>query len=609
MITPLRAVEEELMSFVGELKRRNVVRVGIAYVVIGWVLAQIAEFAFDNFGAPEWVLKSFVVLLLLGLPIVLFFAWAFEMTPEGIKREKDVDRSHSITSHTGRKIDFLIIAVLVIAVGVLAFDKLVGDVDGTTATSLEQSVAVLPFVNMSDDADHFADGLTEELLNLLAKNRDLKVAGRTSSFAFKGRNDDLRGIGKALGVAKVLEGSVRRSGERLRVTAQLINVEDGFHLWSETYDRDMADIFDIQDEVAAAITQAMELHLTPATERLTDNADAYAAYLQAIALQSLEEREDIFTAIAALDRAVALDPEFAKAYELRAFFHWMSAGWVVPSAVGQRQVFDAASEALRLDPSLASARSLRDTSDVSNWTWTIEIGALEELVKSDRSVRALDSYAYDLAVTGYFAEAESILREIVARDPLSGNAVWRLGDALSMQGRYSEALKLWRKSVEFGAVEPMYRLAVHHLIIGEDDTAATYLDEQGALSASDFSGARAFIHSMRDSSTGEQALDQWIAKEVERGENPVEINVTYGYYLAFGYLDKFVASLNERSQPGPEWQDGEDMETTGLVHAGSRFIQHPGYVERAKASGLADLWDSRGAPDRCSKAGGEWVCN
>jgi len=241
------------MSFVGELKRRNVVRVGIAYVVIGWVLAQIAEFAFDNFGAPDWVLKSFVVFLLLGLPIVLIFAWAFEVTPEGIKREKDVDRSDSITPRTGRKIDYLIIGVLIVAVAILGFDKLTGRSADTSASNETQLIAVLPFVNMSGDEDYFADGLTEELLNLLAKNLDLKVAGRTSSFAFKGQNDDLRAIGNALGVAKVLEGSVRRSGERLRVTAQLINVEDGFHIWSETYDRKLADVFDIQDEVAGDV--------------------------------------------------------------------------------------------------------------------------------------------------------------------------------------------------------------------------------------------------------------------------------------------------------------------------------------------------------------------
>jgi hypothetical protein len=201
------------MSFIAELKRRNVVRVGIAYGVIGWVLAQIAEFAFDNFGAPDWVLKSFVALLLLGLPVALIFAWAFEMTPEGLKRERDVNRSQSITAQTGRKLNTLIISVLIIAVGILVWDKFTGGQAGKEiAATAEQSIAVLPFTNMSDDSDHFADGLTEELLNLLAQNRDLKVAGRTSSFAFKGRNEDLREIGDALGVSKVLEGSVRRSG-------------------------------------------------------------------------------------------------------------------------------------------------------------------------------------------------------------------------------------------------------------------------------------------------------------------------------------------------------------------------------------------------------------
>ena len=208
------------MSFFAELRRRNVVRVGIAYAVAGWVLAQVAEFAFDTFGAPDWVLKSFVVALLLGFPIVLLIAWAFEITPEGIKREKDVDRDNSITRQTGRRLDRLIVGVLILATGILLADKFflrdLPDAREVIATQGRQSIAVLPFVNLSEDNDNFADGLSEELLNLLAKTPDLKVAARTSSFAFKGRNEDLREIGDALGVEHVLEGSVRRSGDRLR---------------------------------------------------------------------------------------------------------------------------------------------------------------------------------------------------------------------------------------------------------------------------------------------------------------------------------------------------------------------------------------------------------
>ncbi|RLA25276.1 MAG: adenylyl cyclase, partial [Gammaproteobacteria bacterium] len=366
------------MSFFDELKRRNVVRVGVAYAVIGWVLAQIAEFAFENFGAPDWALKSFVVLLLLGLPLALFFAWAFEMTPEGIKREKNVDRSQSITTQTGRKLNFIIIGVMAVGIMVLLADKFLPDPESRQASvdeaesaepavlistdtediTTDQSIAVLPFVNMSNDDDHFADGLSEELLNLLAKIPDLKVAGRTSSFAFKGRNEDFQTIGDALKVAHVLEGSVRRSGDTLRVTAQLIKVDDGYHVWSETYDRKLEDVFAIQDDVAGAITSELKLRLAPTADRLTSNAEAYALYLQALALSSAAEvSEALEQAQVLLDGAIALDKNFAKAYELKASFYWMASAWTIDAPAGQLLTYEAAVRALALDPSLPGARS------------------------------------------------------------------------------------------------------------------------------------------------------------------------------------------------------------------------------------------------------------
>ena len=233
------------MSFFEELKRRNVVRVGIAYAVIGWLLAQVAEFAFENFGAPDWALKTFVVVLLLGLPVALLFAWAFEMTPEGIKRERDVDRSESITPQTGRKLDRWIIGVLAIAVVVLVGERFVPDdaEELTVTKDVDQSIAVLPFVDLSDSQkdEFFGRGVAEELLNALARFPELRVAARTSAFSFAGRDVDLREIGDTLGVAYVLEGSVRRGREAIRVTAQLIRSSDGMHLWSETYDRPDSD--------------------------------------------------------------------------------------------------------------------------------------------------------------------------------------------------------------------------------------------------------------------------------------------------------------------------------------------------------------------------------
>lgn len=336
------------MSLFVELQRRNVVRVGIAYAVIGWVVAQIAEFAFENFGAPDWVLKTFIVFLLLGLPLALFFAWAFEMTPEGVKREKDVDRSESITHSTGRKLDFVIIAALVVAVGYFAWIRdtsinVENIADATTSDAIEtaeaapdigpirRTIAVLPFVNMSSDQEQewFSDGLTEEILNALARTPDLLVAARTSSFKFKGSGDDVPTIAAALGVAHILEGSVRRGGETLRITAQLIRASDGFHLWSQTYDRKPEDVIAVQEDIAIEIATALETAMDPdALAKMvssgTRSVPAYNAYLKGLAFglstATTSDPYEFHNARDAFELAVELDPTFALAYWELAWF-------------------------------------------------------------------------------------------------------------------------------------------------------------------------------------------------------------------------------------------------------------------------------------------------
>jgi TolB-like protein len=333
------------MSFFAELNRRNVTRVGIAYIVIGWILAQVAEFAFENFGAPEWVLKTFVFVLLLGLPLALFFAWAFELTPEGVKREKDVDRSQSITPLTSRKLDFVIIGALVVALGYFVWERQAGvetsgSVGQASVTDVEpvldsgpsvRSIAVLPFVNMSSDAEQewFSDGLTEEILNALARTPDLLVAARTSSFMFKDSNEDIQTIANALGVAHILEGSVRRGRDRLRVTAQLIRASDGFHLWSQTYDRNPEDVISIQEDVAIEIATALKTAIDPeALENMvsagTNSVEAYNAYLRGMAFDaSTLNTGDTYVFLSARDafeRAVELDSTFVFAYWELALF-------------------------------------------------------------------------------------------------------------------------------------------------------------------------------------------------------------------------------------------------------------------------------------------------
>ena len=241
-----------------ELKRRNVFRVGLAYLAIAWLVLQVSDIVIDPIAAPDWLMKALMFFLAIGFPIAVLFAWAYEMTPEGIKREADVDRSASITQQTGQKLNRTIIAVLVVAVGFLLADKFMLPKAGPI-TVTDKSVAVLPFVAMSrgEDDEYFADGLTEEILNSLTRVPELLVTARTSAFHFKGQDIPIPEIADSLGVAHVVEGSVRRDGDRLRVTAQLIRAADGFHLWSRNYDRGMADTFGVQTDIAEEISSAL----------------------------------------------------------------------------------------------------------------------------------------------------------------------------------------------------------------------------------------------------------------------------------------------------------------------------------------------------------------
>jgi TolB-like protein len=587
--------------------------VGIAYVVIGWLLAQIAELAFDAFGAPDWVLKSVLVMLLLGLPLVLFIAWAFEITPEGVKLEKNVDRSQSITRQTGRKLDFIIIGVLVVAVGLLLVDKfLISEPqvpsDEIIATET-QSIAVLPFVNMSDDTDYFADGLSEELLNLLAKIPDLKVAGRTSSFAFKGINRDLREVGEALDVSKVLEGSVRRSGERLRVTAQLINVADGYHIWSETYNRQMADIFDIQDDVAGSITDALRLQFTSSQERLTDNTDAYSLYLQALALMNTEETGDLAKAQSFLDQAISLDSTFAKAYELKAMFFWFEAAWTLDAPAAQLKTYDAAIKALELDPSLPGARSFAATANPENWSWINEIRALERFVKEDpENIMGFNALQYDLILVGYFNEAIAYTDRMIELEPLATTGYWRRGEALLAAGRREEAYASWRRAAELGDSLSMFQIAGDLLQIGDDEVAAGLLERAFEVTGFEPADPRNFIENVRAPGSGKTFLDAWIEQAVARATNVDELRRPYFWYLMFGYLDDYWNAIDLLDDPVAAWTNSDTLEHQGMMYVGSGYRQHPRYIERARSEGVTNLWDERGPPDHCSKESGEWIC-
>ena len=320
------------MGLVSELRRRNVVRVAIAYVVAAWLLLQVADVVLNNIEAPSWVFQAILLLLIIGFPVALIFAWAFELTPEGIKKEKDVDRSESVTHLTGRKLDFTIIGLMAVAILYLVVDNYVFEQAPSASTEgvADRSIAVLPFVALSsgEDDDYFTDGLTEEILNALAPLPELQVTARTSSFFFKGQNIPVPEIAARLNVAHIVEGSVRRDGERLRITAQLVRASDGFHLWSESYDRTPNDVFAVQEDIAANIAAALNVVLDEDARKVMRSAgirdvEAFIAYQKG--LEAYDEAHGagdisgpLAIANAYFDRALEAAPDLTAARLMKA---------------------------------------------------------------------------------------------------------------------------------------------------------------------------------------------------------------------------------------------------------------------------------------------------
>ena len=431
------------MSFIEELKRRNVFRVGIAYAVSSWVLLQIVDLVLENTEAPTWVMQTFMLAMAIGFPVALIFAWAFEMTPEGVKLEKDVDRSQSVTKDTGQKMNRGIIIALVLAVALLLIDRFRPhpnpepdvtpasiekvDVAATEANNTEKSIAVLPFVDMSAEKDqaYFADGISEEILNVLVKTQSLKVAGRTSSFQFRDHQTDLKSIGEQLGVAHIVEGSIRKSNNRVRITAQLVTASDGFHLWSETYDRELTDIFAIQDEIARAITDALaiELELAEGEKSLasvsTANMEAYDRYLEAKGL--IARRLDFPRAISLLHGATELDPDFAAGWAANAQAHTLSIYYGTVDRDEFKNIAESmAKRALEIDPELSAAHSVLGDVYRDRYEWLKAMESYERaLALNPDDTEANEQYAQMLWRVSYFEKALRYSTRAIDLDPLS----------------------------------------------------------------------------------------------------------------------------------------------------------------------------------------------
>jgi TolB-like protein/Flp pilus assembly protein TadD len=464
------------MSFYEELKRRNVVKVVVLYGIASWLILQVADVLFPRLGAPDGAFGLVLGLLILGFFPAVIISWVYEMTPEGLKLERDVDRSQSITPATGQKINVLIVVLLVMAIGAVVVDRLVPEstqqsgnsvsevqensatADGDAAAP-ELSIAVLPFADMSPEKDqeYFTDGISEELLNLLARVPDFRVAGRTSSFAFKGKNEDLRVIAQKLNVGSILEGSVRKDGDQIRVTAQLVKADDGYHIWSDTYDRKLENIFALQDDIAGQVVAALKKTLLKdanatavqddlSRQRPTDNSEAYASYLRARHLFGLRTFDSMYGAVDAFQNATALDREFAQAYAGLAETYLTIADYGYQSLDEIEPLAKAAiDQALLLDPDLSEGLTAKglylQMTETENDNEVLEL--LERAVELNPSnSRALIELAWSYEFANRREDAEKAMLRAYEVDPLSPVVVRALATAYKALGDDARSEKI-----------------------------------------------------------------------------------------------------------------------------------------------------------------------
>ena len=463
------------MSLFNELKRRNVFRVGIAYAVVAWLVMQFADVVLNNITAPGWVFQAIMLLLAIGFPIVLVFAWAFEMTPEGLKKEKDIDRSQSIAPRTGRKLDRTIIVFMALALAYFVFDKFTSEMpqDGSIeavqtvpdnetdsenrspGTPVERSqddksVAVLPFAFRSTDPEDqfFAEGMHDDLLTQLAKIGSLKVISRTSVMEYKDTTKKIPQIAEELGVSSIVEGGVQRSGSRIRVNAQLIDAQTDEHLWAETYNRELTaeNLFDIQAEIARAIAQALQATLSPEEEAsinrvLTNNLEAWESYQRAVRMVQKQDIASMKIGVTEADRAIELDPAFAAAWSLKATLLLQQYWFYDTDPTTRDSARDAIQSGRMIDPTLPEL-------DIAEgyyhyWGYRDYAKALPFMQRASaalpNSTRAHLARAYVLRRMGDWESALAAMRRAAELDPRATLNFSDIGSTLTRLRRFEEA--------------------------------------------------------------------------------------------------------------------------------------------------------------------------
>ena len=478
------------MALIAELRRRNVFRVAAAYLVVGWLLTEVLTTILPTLGAPGWAARAVILTFAFGFIPTVVLSWVFELTPEGIKREHEVDRSDSDTGTTGRKLDYVtIVGVVLVVVFFGFFSAKTSDDEPPIVAASNASVAVLPFVNMSDDEsnEYFSDGLTETLLHMLAQIPDLKVAARTSSFAFKNQNTSIKDIAQALDVAHILEGSVQRVGDRVRITAQLIRAADGFHVWSSSYDRTLDDIFGIQDEIAEKVGTSLSESLLgkPKDEMFagitTTNSDAYDLYLQARKERATFSYGGLQAAERLLKGALTIDPDFMDAKSELAvnYIHQVETGLMDGESTFP-EIIAIADQVLDVRPDDAVAQAVQIYGEAMIRAYDGDMAALNEIepVLEEIVAGAPDLlYPRILLVRAYRSERKDdkalvVLQEALERDPFNSQIYYELGTLHMNLRNWDDARASLEKSLEIEPTQPNAYISLARIALHEGDAVA-----------------------------------------------------------------------------------------------------------------------------------------
>ena len=480
------------MSFISELKRRRLVQVGVAYLVIAWGIAQVADLLLENFQIDEWVMQAVLVVLGIGWILAVILAWIFDLRWDGIHLESDVAKA--------------------LEQGSKAIAAPVHEVEN-------ESIAVLAFVNMSSDPEqeYFSDGIAEELLNLLAKIPELRVAARTSAFSYKGKDTQIDVIGRELGVAHILEGSVRKAGNKVRITAQLIRADTGYHLWSDTWDRTLDDIFDVQDEIAGVVVEELKLTLLkPAPVVQETNSDAYALYLQARYLTRQGTSEGYEQALALLEQALAIAPDYAPAWRQRGVIYMTQADrGLRPAQEGFQQGREATEMALSIDPNNALAHASMARIAVSE---DQDLSAAARHIQTALSLNPSDSTILSAAANlaemlGRIDSAIALQEFIVKQDPVQPTVHANLGGSYFAAGRPEAAVPCYRTALRLSPdnIGLHANLGLALLANGETEAAMKEIARESSEACRLIAEAMAY-HDRGQAAQSDAALQQMIDK-------------------------------------------------------------------------------------------------